>query len=227
MSLIMQRKQPLEVGEVYHVLNKSIAGFKIFNSLHDYQRMLHAIEYFSISDPLPKFSYFLTRAREVGKSFESYLDQCYPRPKRQVQIIAYCLMPTHFHLILIPMRKDGISHMMHNVLTSYSHYFNLKHKRKGPLWVGPFKNVLVESDEQLLHLTRYLHLNPATANLVTKPEHWKFSSYHEYITPNKVKRSLCQYKELMEIKPLQYQSFVNDQADYQRELAKIKHLIAK
>ena len=223
----MRRKQPLEIGEAYHVLNKSIAGFKIFNSVSDYQRMLQALEYFSLAETTPKFSYFLTRAKEAGKSFEQYLDQCYPEPKNHVQIVAYCLMPTHFHLILIPKRKDGVSRMMHNVLTSYSHYFNLRHKRKGPLWVGPFKNILVESDEQLWHLTRYIHLNPATARLVAKAEQWQFSSYHEYVTPSKVERPLCQYKTILEIKPRQYRSFVNDQADHQRELAKIKHLIAE
>ena len=205
-------------------MNKSIAGFKIFNANNDYHRMLQALEYFSIADQLPKFSYFLQRSEEIGKSFESYLDQCFPNPKRRIQIISYCFMPTHFHLVLIAKKEKGITNAMHDTLSSYSHYFNINHKRRGPLWVGPFKNVLVESDEQLQHLIRYIHLNPVTAHLTDKAEDWQFSSYKEYIMPSKVKRKLCSYEGLFEIKPTPYQKFVEDQVDYQRELAKIKRL---
>lgn len=220
----MLRKDPLDVGEIYHVMNKSIAGFKIFNSEHDYQRILQNFAYFSIGDPLPKFAFFLDRSHQARKSFEAYLHQCFPKPNLRVQIIAYCLMPTHFHLILKPLEENGISLMMHDALNSYSHYFNAKYKRKGPLWVGPFKNVLVDSDEQLWHLTRYLHLNPSTASIVKNPEDWPYSSYHEYIAPTKVKWILCDYQELLNIRPKLYRKFVEDQADYQRELAQIKHL---
>ena len=220
----MQRKYPLEKDEVYHLMNKSIAGYKIFNTDLDYQRMLWLIEYFSISESLPKFSYFLTRSEEVGKTFEAYLDQCFDNPKRNMQVIAYCLMPTHIHLAIKPLRNDT-SQAISNVLNSYARYFNIRHKRSGRLWTGPFKNVLVESDEQLWHLTRYLHLNPVTARLVDKAEDWKFSSYHEYVTPAKASRKICEYKDLLEINPRSYRKFVEDQVDYQRELAQVKHLM--
>lgn len=206
-------------------MNKSIAGFKIFNSEQDNQRMLQALEYFSIADSLPKFSYFLKRSHEAGKTFGKYLDQCFPNPKRRVQLVAYCLMPTHFHLVFIPKKKTGATEMMHDVLNSYARYFNIKHKRRGHLWAGPFKNVQVESDEQLSHLTRYVHLNPVTAHLVDKAEDWQFSSYHEYIRPGHRKRTLCTYKDLLDFKPREYRHFVEDHIDYQRELAKIKSLI--
>ena len=70
---------------------------------------------------------------------------------------------------------------MRRLLNSYTRYFNEKIKRKGPLWEGRFKKVLVNSDEQLLHLTRYVHLNPVSAGIVEKPEDWPCSSYREYI----------------------------------------------
>lgn len=206
-------------------MNKSIAGFKIFNSENDYQRMLQALEYFSIADSLPKFSYFLKRSHEAGKTFAEYLDQCFPEPKRRVQLVAYCLMPTHFHLVFIPKKTTGATEMMHDVLNSYARYFNIKHKRRGHLWAGPFKNVQMETDEQLSHLTRYVHLNPVTAYLTDKAENWAFSSYHEYVTPARRKRHLCEYKELLNVQPRQYRKFVEDHVDYQRELANIKSLI--
>jgi putative transposase len=79
-------------------------------------------------------------------------------------------MPTHIHLVLRQLKDGGISKFMSNILNSYSRYFNIKHNRKGPLWEGRFRKVLVGSDEQLLHLTRYVHLNPVTACLVDKPK---------------------------------------------------------
>jgi putative transposase len=206
-------------------MNKSIAGFKIFNTPEDYQRMLRILEYFSVAGPLPKFSYFLGRSQEIGKTFESYLDQCFPKPKRLVKIIAYCLMPTHMHLILMPLQTQGIAQMMSNILNSYARYFNTRHKRQGRLWTGPFKNVPVETDEQLWHLTRYVHLNPVTAHLVDRSEDWPHSSYQEYIAPSKAKRLICQYDDVLNIKPRRYRTFVEDQINYQRQLAEIKSLL--
>lgn len=221
----MQRKEPLKPDEIYHLMNKSIAGYKIFNSNDDYQRMLRAIMFFSIADQLPKFSYFLKHSNKTNATFETRLDRCFPKPKRLIQIITYCLMPTHLHIVLKPLRQDGATKFMGNVLNSYARYFNTKHNRLGPLWAGRFKNVMVKSDEQLWHLTRYVHLNPVSAQLVKRAEEWPYSSYLEYTTFSKVERPLCQYKGLMDIKPRSYKKFVDDQADYQRELAQIKDLI--
>jgi len=122
------------------------------------------------------------------------------------------------------LQDGGISTFMGNVLNSYSRYFNLNHHRKGPLWESKFQNVPVENDELLLHLLRYLHLNPVTAFLVDRPEDWPYSSYLEFIgLPQAVK--LCQVADLVSITPEKYQKFVNERANYQRKLARIKKLI--
>ncbi|MCF7887379.1 MAG: hypothetical protein K9L71_03090, partial [Candidatus Omnitrophica bacterium] len=76
--------------------------------------------------------------------------------------------------------------------------------------------------EQLLHLTRYIHLNPVTAYLTDKPESWDFSSYREYISCEKDK--ICQFDDLLEVKPNSYKKFVKDRISFQRELANIKRL---
>jgi putative transposase len=114
---------------------------------------------------------------------------------------------------------------MNRVLNGYTRYFNAKHHRKGPLWTGRFKRVLVETDERLIHLTRYIHLNPVTAYLVDKPELWQFSSYREYLIREPMKEKVCEFKHLLEISPNEYKKFVDDQISYQRELAAIKDLI--
>ena len=114
---------------------------------------------------------------------------------------------------------------MNNILNSYSRYFNLKHRRKGPLWEGRFKRILVRNDEQLLHLTRYIHLNPTTSYLVNRPEEWNWSSFKEYIRDASANDGICGYSNVLDINPSSYKKFVEDRISYQRELAKIKDLL--
>jgi putative transposase len=91
--------------------------------------------------------------------------------------------------------------------------------------MGKFKNVLVKSDEQLLHLVRYVHLNAVTAHIVSKPEKWQYSSYAEYIYPDKVTFPFVQYSSLFDLSPHEHQKFTEDGIDYQRSLAVIKKLV--
>lgn len=88
-----------------------------------------------------------------------------------------------------------------------------------------FKCVHVESDEQLLHLTRYVHLNPVTAGLVKRAERWSHSSYQEYINRKNVSWPFTKFDELIDMTPTRYRKFTEDQADYQRDLAIIKKQI--
>ena len=214
----MKRKIPLVTWQVYHILSRSIAEYKIFNSQEDYLRMQQLLEYYQVENN-QKFSDFIVSRGVTRGNFYNYLEKINKNKKELVQIIAYCLMPTHLHLILKQLKKDGISKYIGNILNSYTRYFNMKHKRKGPLWEAKFKNILMDSDEQLLHLTRYIHLNPATALIVKKPEEWEYSSYKDYLglVPKR-----CDYQDLLDIQPKIYRKFVNDRISYQRELAKIK-----
>ncbi|MCG2725615.1 MAG: transposase [Elusimicrobia bacterium] len=205
------RKDALVTNEIYHIFNKSIADYKIFNTSNDFLRIKQNLLYYQ-SPKDTSFSVFI-RSNEIEHSQKNI----------SVKIIAYCIMPTHFHLILKQLDNGGISKYINNISNSYSRYFNIKHNRKGPLWQGRFKNVLVKDDEQLLHLTRYIHLNPVTSNLIDKPETWEYSSYREYL--NLEKNKLCDFSEVLSIDPKDYKKFVNDRINYQRELAKVSHLI--
>lgn len=219
----MVRKSPLVTGSVYHIFNRSIADFKIFNDERDYQRMLMLFSYFQIENPPSKFSYFIRHRATADLGFFQMFDPIAKDEENIVQIIAYCLMPTHIHLILKQLKDKGISTYLSNASNAYARYFNTCHKRKGPLWEGEFKNVLAENNDQLLHLTRYIHLNPVTALLVEKPEDWSHSSYLEYLGSDNV-RQFCNHENILEIDPKNYQAFVEDRIDYQKELAKIKKL---
>lgn len=182
--------------------------------------MLEVIRYYQRQKPELKFSKFIQLEKTSQISKKDYLSG----NEKLVDLIAYCLMPTHVHLVLKQLKDNGVSTFMCNILNSYSKYFNTKHGRRGPLWETRFKSVLVESDEYLLHLTRYVHLNPSTAMLVDKPENWKFSSYQEYLSQSN-EDCFCKYDDILDITPHSYKNFVEDRISYQQKLAKIKTLL--
>lgn len=221
---LMLRKNPLVKEEIYHIFSRSIANFHIFNDNTEFSRMMQLLRYYQVDNDL-RISDFLELKLVKNVSFDVAFDKLIKGKNRLADIIAYCLMPTHIHLILKQLSDKGVSTYLSNILNGYTRYFNVKHKRKGPLWESEFKNVSVKNNEQLLHLTRYIHLNPVTAHLVEKPENWAFSSYNEYLSQTYKTSAICNFDGTLEIKPSLYRKFVNDQISYQRELAKIKNLI--
>lgn len=212
------RKISLQKSGVYHVFTRSIAGFRIFNSDKDYERMRQVMIFYSIEKPPCKFSLF-------ASSSKNDLDKLILQDKL-VCLIAYCFMPTHIHLLIEQVKDGGISRYVNLILKSYSKYFNVKYKRKGPLWEGRFKNVFVENDEQFLHLTRYIHLNPTSSLLVHAPQDWEFSSYREYIKENNIdKQKICDFSKYLTVDSLAYKKFSEERIVDQRELERIKHLV--
>jgi putative transposase len=132
-------------------------------------------------------------------------------------------MPTHFHLVLKQLLENGITIFLKNLLDSYTRYFNIKYDRKGPLWQGRFKSVLVDNNDYLMHLTRYIHLNPVVDEIVEKPDAWNYSSYREYINP--IPDGLCSFSSYIEFQPEEYMKFVENHKEYLNSLKEITHLI--
>ncbi|AEA34657.1 transposase [Hippea maritima] len=213
------RKRVFAVGSFYHVFTKSIAGYHIFRSDDDYERMVEIMQYYVYENLPIRFSFY--KRLKKDKHLKNTVD--FDKLNKLVDIVAYCLMPTHIHFLLTPLKENSISIYMKNLLNSYTRYFNTKAKRNGPLWQSRFKDVLVESDEQLIHLTRYIHLNPTSSGLVEKPEDWKYSSYREYL--GICDRSLCNFSKYLDINTKDYKAFVENRIDYQKELSVIKHLV--
>jgi REP element-mobilizing transposase RayT len=114
--------------------------------------------------------------------FYGYLSILHTR--YNVDIHTYCLMRNHYHLI-IETKDANLAKAMHSLNTSYTVYFNVKRKRSGHLFHGRYKAILVESDEYLHHLSRYIHLNPVRAGLVKDPLDYPYSSYRYFISSNK------------------------------------------
>ena len=172
-----------------------------------------------------RFSYFLDSKLVETIGFDSAFNSISKNKLRLVEIIAYCLMPTHIHLILRQILDKGITKYIGRVLNGYSKYFNAKHKRSGPLWTSRFKSVLISGDVQLLHLSRYIHLNPTSAGLAARPEDWKFSSYGEYVNRLDDNLGICRFDDIMEKNSKEYKKFVEDRKSYQRELSIIKSFL--
>jgi REP element-mobilizing transposase RayT len=98
-----------------------------------------------------------------------------------ITVLAYCLMPTHYHFVL---RQDGeaaVSTFIQRLFQTYTQAFNNQEGRKGALFEGRFRHVLVDRDEYVTHLCRYVHLNPVAAGLVADPAEWLYSNYQEWI----------------------------------------------
>ncbi len=214
------RTDPLRTNECYHIFTRSIAKYIIFNNDYDYLRLVEMLNLFQYKDFCYKYHMFKRLAISTQTRI---INELHRNGNRSVDIIAFCIMPTHIHLVLQQLEDGGISNFMSKVLNSYSRYFNIKHDRIGPLWESRFKNKHIEDDEQLLHTTRYIHLNPVTANLVDKPEDYEYSSYNEYIMP--YTRKICNLDNLMDFAPEKYKDFVDDRISYQRELKIIKKIL--
>ncbi len=89
---------------------------------------------------------------------------------KSVEVVAYCLMPNHFHLLVKQVSEGGISKYLRQAINSYAKYFNTKYKRVGSLFQDMFRAVHIETDEQFIHVSRYIHLNPLVSYLVGKKE---------------------------------------------------------
>lgn len=147
----------------------------------------------------------------------------------RVDILAFCLLDNHYHFLLRQITEKGISKFISNIQNGYAKYFNIKTKRSGPLFQPMFKAVRIETDEQFLHVSRYIHLNPTTNYLVelNKLNRYPWSSLNCYLENNYSKYSFLNTSIIFGLikSREEFKEFVYNQAEYQRELGKIKHLI--
>jgi len=155
----MARNISLITGEIYHIFNRGVEKREIFSRDIDYLRLLVVL---ALVNNETAGHLHLERIfkdgqhSELSKMFAKKINE----DERLVEILAWCLMPNHFHLLLRQIKDDGISILMHRAQNSHSHYFNKVYKRTGALFGGPFKAVHVADDVQYTHASRYIHINP-------------------------------------------------------------------
>lgn len=211
----------------YHTYNRGVEKRKIFLDKQDYVVFLHFLKQY-LSPPPPKDNLLNppglhpVRLRPIQTIHD------------QIDLLAYCLMPNHFHLLLKQKSADGMTKLIRRVSTSFSMYFNKKYKRVGTLFQGIYKAVSVDKEEYLLHLSRYIHLNPVIDRVApyprlatyTKPVDYPFSSYQNYL--GKIKMQWIKPEEILSFFKtaqkthfkdiLSYQSFVEDYLEDSAEI---------
>jgi putative transposase len=139
----------------------------------------------------------------------------------KVQLLAYCLMPNHFHLLLYQESEDGITQLMRRVSTGYVMYFNNRYQRVGGLFQGRYKASLINKDAYLHHISRYIHLNPSNY------QSYKFSSLQYYM--GKKQASWVQTKPILDLfegDMQQYRQFLADYQEAKREIDILKWQLA-
>lgn len=165
----------------YHIYNRGVEKRKIFQDTQDYKVFLNYLkEYLS---PPPELKTLTTTFTLQGSTFKGVPRQ----PKNyhdKIVLLAYCLIPNHFHLLIKQVEKGVMKNFMQSLLTRYSMYFNKKYERVGTLFQGIYKATLINDESYLLHLSRYIHLNPFEYSPVLVRA---YSSYAEYLGKRKTK----------------------------------------
>lgn len=206
----------LTPGEVYHVYTRGVEKRDIFLDELDRKRFLSLLIHCLPQGPIRSYSLSARSRNKARLPVEG---------TGLVDLYCYCLMTNHVHLLIRENVNGGTSLFMRRLLTSYACYFNIKRHRSGSLFLHPFKAVLVDGDEQLLHVSRYIHLNPYTAHLTDDIFKYPWSSLLNFIDP-KPSQQICHTSLLTKMMgPDEYRSFVADHADYARSLAGIQHLL--
>lgn len=198
----------------YHLFNRGVAKKVVFDGASDYQRFLDTLFYYQFSNPKPKFS-----------TYNRFKTMRFQNNPKIVDIVCYCLMPNHFHLLIRQVMKGGASEFMRKVLNSYTKYYNTKYHRVGPLFQGEFKDAPIETEEQLLHVSRYIHLNPYVTGLTDDLREFAYSSYLEFIGQRAETRCTPQPVLAFFNDKKEYEQFVLDQRDYAKNLEQIKHVL--
>ena len=156
----------------YHIYNRGVDKRTIFQDKQDYAVFLNYLkEYLS---PIP----LKNPKRKISINEKTYQIKDYQCSNyhQNITLLAFCLMPNHFHLLVKQELARDIEYFMKSLATRYTTYFNKRHQRSGTLFEGAYKAVLVKTEEQFIHLSRYIHLNPHPKPLTSQP-----SSYPDYM----------------------------------------------
>ncbi|TSC55410.1 MAG: hypothetical protein Greene041679_621 [Parcubacteria group bacterium Greene0416_79] len=166
------RKVELANNNFYHVFNRGTDKRAIVMSPDDVDRFFESIALFNSLSP-------------IGSIFEHRFQKEQSTPPKLVRIVAYCLNPNHFHLILEQVADKGIEKFLQRVGNGYTKYFNKKYKRSGVLFQGPFKAVHLRTDWELVDTSVYVNLNAKRHQLGHRMSKLSQSSWNEYTKPSR------------------------------------------
>lgn len=169
-----------EAGGYYHIYNRGVAKQDVFIIDKDYKTFLSYLQLY-LNPPLPTLQGLSSQAQEIhtapSKKLKNYAGE--------ITLLAYCLMPNHFHLLLRQNTDHGMDHFMRSLITKYVRYFNSRYKRVGHLFQDRYKGVRVMSEEQFTYVSKYIHRNPlglpACKDSPCRLINYTYSSYGNYL----------------------------------------------
>ena len=186
---------------------------------HVYARGISKGEVFREPQDKDYFLYLLSRHLSI-EQVSSRLGYAYRNFRGQVELLTFCLMDNHFHLLFYQVERGTLSELMKSILVAYTAYFNRKYKRTGPLFESRFKASAIQNDAYVQHISRYIHLNPrgwkrfAYSGLL----YIRNSSEPEWL---QTERILVQHRDRDS-----YIEFVSDYEDHKAMLDQIKNDLA-
>jgi REP element-mobilizing transposase RayT len=176
------RKVKFAYNEYYHLCGRGVGGKNIFIDEADRTRFIFLIMYFQSPTPFSNISFYIRRFLQKGHFGikEELINKIIK--DRQLELISFCLMDNHYHLIVRNIEDSAVSAYMQRVLMAYSKYFNAKYSKKGHLFQGPFIAVHIKNNTQLLHASAYVHKNPKELpNYTDSYFNYPYSSLKDYI----------------------------------------------
>ena len=193
------RRIPLINNEIYHIIIRGVSDSLIFKNDKDRYRAIFSLYEFNNRKHVDiRAKREEQRRKKKTKVRPSEIYKNIPRENERdllVDILAFCFMPNHVHLLLRQIRDGGISMFMRKFGTGYASYFNKKYKRQGYLLQGRFKSVHIKTNNQLKAIFSYIHTNPVALiefnwkeneirnyrNVIKFLENYRWSSYLDYI----------------------------------------------
>ncbi len=215
-----KREIPFETGSYYHIFNRGVDRFSIFRTAIEYRHFLSALEFYRYIKTPVKFSQYWSGPKDAME----LIRQKQELEGSLVSVFAYALMPNHFHILLRQEVDNGIHTYLFKALNSHAKYFNTKRKRVGPIFQGNFKAVQIDTDEQFLHVSRYIHLNPVTAGMISMQtlRVYPWTSFPLYAQSQQSWVDTSDVLSLIGPKD-RYVEFVSDQVEYAKTLSDIRH----
>ncbi len=202
-------------NQYYHIYNRGVEKRKIFIDDKDYRVFLSYLKV-ALSAELQE---------EAKEEALSEIEEARLRRLRlasDIDLLSYCLMPNHFHLLLFQKGNPrAITQLMRSTMNGYVRYFNKRHKRVGSLFQGSYKASLIDNDSYLWHISRYIHLNPR------QWEDYPYSSYSYY--RGKYQATWIKPERILELHnsdSKEYEIFLKDYESYRKSLTEISDQLA-
>jgi len=212
----------LSTNEFYHVFNKSIAHQPIFDNTDNLKKIIIIINYYRYKQKIKLSKFYLLPNRIQNE----YIEEAH-KGLPLVEIYSFTFMPNHYHFLLKQLQDKGISKFISDVQNSFAKNFNLINDRNGSLFQTGFKSRRIAYEEDFFHISRYIHLNPVTSNIIKFNEliDYPYTSLNWYSNNNLNKFVNTEYL-LNHFQNLSnYIKFLENQVEYQQKLKRIKDLL--